>query len=338
MSHYVYVPSGREPQLQIHELDPQTGRLALINEVKLRSSGSAMCTDKLKKYLYVTVRDGSDIVVVTFQIDHTNGGLSRIAELDLEGHHPWYLSTDRTGRFLLAAYYSDGLVTVHPIGEDGAAHGPVVDRHETERFAHWVATDPTNQFAFVPHVATANTIYQFRFDESTGKLSPNGQAMPSPGQGPRHMAFHPTLDIVYADNEQECSVSVYKLDTSNGTLKILQTVSTLPEEGFEGAKSNAQLHLHPDARAVYASNRGPDSIAMFSIDPHSGTITSMGQQTAQKVPRSFGIDEDGNYLVSGADQSNILTSFRIDRRGVLEVVEEYNIGASCAWVLPVKIG
>ena len=108
------------------------------------------------------------------------------------------------------------------------------------------------------------------------------------------------------------------------------------EEGFEGEKSNAQLHLHPDARAVYASNRGPDSIAMFSIDPRSGVLTSLGQQPAQKVPRAFGIDDDGDFLISGADKSTILTSFRIDANGALKLVEEYDIGTTCAWVVPVK--
>ncbi len=119
---------------------------------------------------------------------------------------------------------------------------------------------------------------------------------------------------------------------------MLQTLSTLPGEGFEGEKSNAQLHLHPDARAVYASNRGPDSIAMFSIDPQTGAITSLGQQPAQETPRPFGIDADGDFLISGADQATILTSFRIDARGALELVAEYDIGARCAWLLPVKVG
>ncbi len=340
MGHYVYIPTGDEARLQIHELDPGSGRLRLATEIELRGVGYASCTDPDRKYLYVTTRDEADIAVATYGIDPGSGDLTLIGEVDLAGHHPCYLSTDRTGRFLLAAYYSDGLVTVHPVGTDGAAHGPPADRRETERYAHWVATDPSNRYAFVPHVAAANSIYQFRFDETTGKLTPNAvpKIAAGPGQGPRNMAFHPKLDVVYADNEQECSVTVYHLDRSNGTLKAGQTVSTLPEEGFEGEKSNAQLHLHPDGRAVYASNRGPDSIAMFSIDPESGAITSLGQQPAQKIPRSFGIDGDGDFLISGADQSTILTSFRIGAGGALELVEECDIGATCAWVLPVKTG
>ena len=338
MGHYVYVPTGGEPRLLILELDPGSGGLILKEEIELRAAGSAMCTDPDRRHLYVTTRQESDIAVATYAIDPGSGGLSLIGEVDLEGCHPCYLATDRRGRFLLAAYYSDGLVTVHPIGADGAACWPRADRRETERYAHWVATDPSNRYAFVPHVQGANAIYQFLFDENSGRLTPNGKTAAGPGQGPRHMAFHPRLDVMYADNEQECSVTVYHLDKTSGKLKAVQTESTLPAAGFEGEKSNAQLHLHPDGRAVYASNRGPDSIAMFAVDPVSGAIASLGQQPAGRMPRSFGIDADGDYLLSGADQSNILISFAIDGRGALEPAAEYDAGAPCAWVLPVKVG
>ena len=340
MSHYVYVPIAGTNTLQIHQLDPASGTLILHNELVLPYPGRALCTSPDSNYLYVALQDESNTAVVSCKIDHDNGELTPFAQVDLEGHKSCHMSTDRSGRFLLSAYYSDGLVTVHPIGDDGAARGPASERRETEQCSHWVATDRSNRYAFVPHVQSANKIYQFLFDEETGKLTPNAvyAVDAGPGQGPRHLAYHPTLDVVYADNEQECSVTVYHLDPATGTLRAVQTLSTLPDEGFDGNKSNAQLHIHPDGRAVYASNRGPDSIAMFAIDPHNGAITSLGQQPAQKVPRSFGIDPDGDFLISGADQSNILTSFRIDPRGALELVEEYDIGGSSAWVLPVKVG
>ncbi|HIM55555.1 MAG TPA: lactonase family protein [Candidatus Latescibacteria bacterium] len=341
LGHYVYIPIGGENTIQIHELDPASGALTLRHELTLPTCGRALCTDPGLNCLYVALHDDeSNTAVVTCRIDAEDGGLTPIAEVDLEGHKSCYLSTDRSGRFLLSAYYSDGLVTVHPIGDDGAAHGPPADRVVTERYAHWVATDRANRYAFVPHVQSANRIYQFRFDAAVGKLTANAVSSvgAGPGQGPRHLAYHPVLDVVYADNEQECSVTVYHLDTAAGTLSAVQTVSTLPEAGFDGEKSNAQLHIHPDGRAVYASNRGPDSIAMFAIDPSSGAITSLGQQPAQKIPRSFGIDPDGDFLISGADESNILTTFRIDRRGDLEPVAEYDIGGPSAWVLPVKLG
>ena len=339
MGHYVYVPIAGENTIQIHQLDPEAGALLLKKELALPYPGRALCTDPGNNYLYIALHDESNTAVVSCRIDPADGGLTPFAEVNLEDHKCCHLSTDRGGRFLLSAYYSDGMVMVHPIGDDGAAHGPAADRRETEQYSHWVATDRSNRYAFVPHVQSANKIYQFIFDGDTGALTPN--AVPSvdagPGQGPRHLAYHPTLDVVYADNEQECSVTVYQLDPAHGTLQASQTLSTLPDGGFDGEKSNAQLHIHPDGRALYASNRGPDSIAMFAIDPHNGAISSLGQQPARKIPRSFGIDPDGDFLISGADQSDILSSFRIDARGALELVAEYDVGGACAWVLPVKV-
>jgi len=339
MGHYIYIPTAGTSEMQVHRLDSATGKLALEHTVGLRAAGSALCTDPQRRFLYVTTRAAEDIAVSTYRIA-PDGGLSRIGEVDFEGCQPCYLSTDRRGGYLLAAYYSDGLVTAHPIGADGAAHGPPTARVETERCAHWIATDPSNRYAFVPHVAQANAIYQFLFDQDSGTLRPNAvpKIAAGPGQGPRHLAFHPALDVVYADNEQECSVTVYDLDRASGTLRPRQTLSTLPAAGFEGEKSNAQLHLHPDGRAVYASNRGPDSIAVFGVDPQGGGIVSLGQQPAQPVPRAFGIDAGGDFLVSGADGSSVLTVFGIDAGGALEPVAEYDIGAPCAWVLPVKTG
>ncbi len=338
MGHYVYIPIGAEKRFHIYQLDSTHGTLTLQSELGLPFPGRALCADPSGNFLYMVVYDESSSAIISYKIDPGNGGLIPLGDVDLEGLKPCYLSTDRSGSFLLCAYYGDGIVTVHPIGGDGAVHGPPCDRRETEQYAHWVATDRSNRYAFVPHVQSANAIYQFTFDQVAGKLTPN--ATPSvvavPGQGPRHLAFHPTLDVVYADNEQECSVTVYHLDVGSGTLKAVQTVSTLPEEGFDGQKSNAQLHIHPDGRSLYASNRGPDSIAMFAIDPHSGAITSLGQQPAQESPRSFGIDPDGDFLISGADRYNIVTTFRIDARGALEPVEEYDIGGWCAWILPLK--
>ena len=131
-------------------------------------------------------------------------------------------------------------------------------------------------------------------------------------------------------------VTVYQLDAGNGTLSAGQTLSTLPDGGFDGRKSNAQLHIHPDGRALYASSRGPDSIAMFAIDAGDGAITSLGQQPAQESPRSFGIDPDGDFLISGADRSSVVTTFRIDARGALEPVDECDSGGWCAWILPLR--
>lgn len=338
MSHYVYVLAREVDRVVVFAMDPDSGKLTQKSEAALDGNPYTGCFSPAQDSLYVTITIDREPFVACFAVDPQTGGLTPIGQLKMEAE-PCYLSVDNTERFLLAAYYSDGMVTVHARNADGTINQKAVDQHKTEKYAHFIKTDATNRFAFVPHVERANAIYHFLFDQDTGKLTPNPvpKVAGGPGQGPRHLAFHPTLDIVYADNEQECSVTVYRFNKLNGTLAPLQTVSTLPDEGYDGEKSNAQLHLHPQARAVYASNRGPDSIAMFSIDPKTGLITSLGQQPSLKVPRPFGIDPDGDYMYVGGDASPLLVTYRIDQRGALHPLDHsYEVGKSTGWVLPVK--
>jgi TRAP-type C4-dicarboxylate transport system substrate-binding protein len=145
---------------------------------------------------------------------------------------PCYLATDRRGKFLLATYYEGRGMSIHPIRDDGAASDPPIERRETARGAHSIQTDPSNRFAFVPHIAGRgpNEIWQFRFDAQTGRLTPNSppKVVPEHPLGPRHFCFHPSKAMLYYSNEQGCSVTAYRFDTSAGTLTAMQTVSTLP--------------------------------------------------------------------------------------------------------------
>ena len=338
MSYYLYILSG--PRLLAFSMDPASGHLELKHEVGTGKKGHAACADTARKNFYVGLSQGDDHALASYAIDQNTGGLTPTGQVALDGM-PCYLSTDQTGQYLLAAYYSAGLATVHAIGENGALQDPPACHYPTELYAHSIATDASNRYAFVPHVSKANSIYQFNFNETSGQLTPNA-AVPilacGDGEGPRHLTFHPTLDILYTDNEQGSSVTVYRLDTNDGTLKAVQTVSTLPEGGHEG-NSNAQLHIHPSGKSIYASNRGHDSIAMFSIDPVTGLITSLGQQPGEPTPRAFAIEPNGNFLFSGADGSNQLLTFRIGDNSVLEPHgEPYDLGGTSSWVYPLKLG
>ena len=257
MSTYVYVPSTGGESMQIFAMDPESGKLSRREEFSLGRPGCPVCTDPDRRFLYLGVWEGDQAGVLSYKIDAESGGLTRIGDVPLEGN-ACYVSTDQSGRYLLASYYGGGMATTHRIGEDGAVEEPRIDKQATEMGAHWIGADPTNSLVFVPHVAASNAIYQFSFDAGTGKLTPNGEVPRlacTDGYGPRHMAWHPELDLLYADNEQDSSVTVYSIDRLQGTLAELQTVSTLPEGGHEG-NSNAQIAIHPSGRFIYASNQG----------------------------------------------------------------------------------
>ena len=333
MTFHMYVTISDEDRVSIFTADPDTGRIEHQEDVAVRGRPAPLAVDPNLRFLYVGRRD--DIGVTSFQIDWRTGGLSPIGEIPLESD-PCYLATDRKGRFLLSAYYSAGKVAVHPIGDDGAVSAQPVEWLDTATGAHSMQTDPSNRFVFVPHIADRgpNLIFQYKFDESSGRLTPNTPPRLSPeaNAGPRHYCFHPSKDILYFSNEQGCSVTAYTLDTSAGTLSPFQTISTLPE-GYSDSNTCSQIQIAPSGKFLYAPNRGHNSIAMFAVDPASGRLTALGQQATVGTPRAFGIDPAGRFMLVGGLDNGDLATYRIDEgSGRLTHIATQSVGDQPMWI------
>lgn len=335
---FVYIPLTQERRFLVFAMDGDSGRLTLDHDLKLPAQPWQLCISPDRRFLYQQVRDEGYSGVLSFQINPQTGGVTQIGELELESD-ACYVSTDKTGRFLFAAYLFPGMVTVHCIDPDGVARGPAVDRQLTELYAHFITTDNSNLFAFVPHVAPTDAIYRFRFDETTGKLTPcDPPKLATPaGHGPRHLAYHPSLNIVYANVEQASHVTVFRLDLSDGALYLIQSLSTLPDDGFDGVNSTATVRVHPSGKAVYVSNRGHDSIAAFTVDPTSGLLSPAGHSPTKEGPRAFALDSDGHYLYAGSDHSGRVTSHKVNSNGLLHSLDVYQLGMWPSWILPVKL-
>jgi 6-phosphogluconolactonase len=255
---------------------------------------------------------------------------------------------------LLSAYYQGGYAAVHPLGNNGAVGAPQLDRQDTATGAHAIATDPSNRFAFVPHIARLNDnvlepprdnpgpnmILQFKFDSNTGRLSPNStfRIEPTERLGPRHYCFHPTQDLVYFSNEQGCSVTSYRLDPGTGNLAAVQTITTLPD-GFTARNTCSQIHLTPSGQFLYVGNRGHNSIAGFAVDDATGRLTSIGQAPTEAVPSAFGLDPEGRFVFAAGTASGRLASYRInDQTGALTPLATYAVGQRPAAVLVTRCG
>jgi 6-phosphogluconolactonase len=288
-----------------------------------------------------------------FRIDQVTGELAPRGTVSTD-HAPTFLAPDRTGKYLLSAYYQGGYAAVHPLGSDGATGAPQLDRHDTANGAHAIATDPSNRFAFVPHIARLNDnvlepakenpgpnfIAQFRFDANTGRLSPNQtfQVEQAERIGPRHYCFHPSLDLVYFSDEQGCSVTAYRLDRAAGTLSAVQTVSTLPD-GYTARNTCSQIHLTPSGQFLYVGNRGHNSIAGFAVDAATGQLTAIGQVPTEAVPSAFALDPEGRFLFAAGTASGRLASYRVDSQtGALTPLTIYAVGQRPAAVLATRLG
>jgi 6-phosphogluconolactonase len=198
-------------------------------------------------------------------------------------------------------------------------------------------TDSTNSYAFVPHIAGngPNSIFQFRFDDTTGRLTPNSPFKVEPEEflGPRHFCFHPTLDVLYFSNEQDCSVTGYRLDTDSGTLSAFQTISTLPPEGYAERNTCSQIQVSASGRFLYAPNRGHDSIACFLVDSSTGQLTSNGIVASEPRPNALCLGLQDKFLFSAGQDSGRMASFNINPdSGKLTPLETYPLGNGPCWV------
>ncbi len=333
MPYYMYVALQGDDKILVINIDPESGKLSPQVEVSVHGGPFTMAISPDRKFLYAGCRDTPQIA--SFQIDQDNGGLTQSGTVSLE---PWpvYINTDRKGKFVLSAYYQGAHVAVHPIGTDGSVGGPPIEWLATATGAHAMQTDPTNSFAFVPHIAGngPNAIFQYRFDENTGRLTPNSPAKVEPEEflGPRHFCFHPSLDILYFSNEQDCSVTGYRLDTATGTLSAFQTITTLPE-GYTERNSCSQIQISASGRFLYAPNRGHDSIACFSVDSSTGQMTATGRVASEPRPNALCLGPQDKFLFSAGQDSGRMASFDVNPdSGELTPLEIYPLGNGPAWV------
>jgi 6-phosphogluconolactonase len=261
--------------------------------------------------------------VSAFAIDRATGKLTLLNEVASRGADPCYITVDKTGKNVLVANYTGGSVAVFPVLADGklgeasafvqhTGHGADPKRQEGPH-AHSIDLSPDNRFAMVDDLGL-DELLVYKFDSAKGLLTPNDPAFAKldAGAGPRHFALHPTGKFAYVVGEMKSSVTAFSNNASTGTLHPLQTLSTLPE-GFTGENDDAEIQMHPSGKFLYASNRGHDSIAVFSIDGDKGKLTLVEDTpTKGKIPRSFEIDPTGKFLFAENQKSDNIVVFRID--------------------------
>ena len=333
----VYVSESKDNRVAVFSLDESTGDLTRLGEVKLDGTPGCLWLDSSRTRIYASVRSASQFA--TLAIDPDTGLLSVEATAPSAGSAA-YLYPDKANRWLLAAYYGEGLVSVNRI-VDGKVTGEPVQVLEVGKKAHCIQTDPANRFAFCPHTGELNQVTQFRFEAASGALSLNDPKVMKAGEGhgPRHLQFHPNGKWVYLVNEQGKSVTLCDYDSGKGALAMRQTVSTIPEDWPADQGSCADIEISRGGRFLYASNRGHDSIAAFALDEASGELTSLGQTPTGKTPRSFNLIEGREkYLVAaGQDADNLVVYRRDTDTGKLSEWKRYDCGKSPAWVLGVKL-
>jgi 6-phosphogluconolactonase len=332
----VYVSNAGDPSISVLSFDREKGDVELIEKVDIpgaeepspTSMPLALSPDR--RFLYAALRS-DPFTVVSFAIDPQSGKLAPVYSGPLEASMA-YLAVDRTGKWLLAASYPAGKVTVNPIDAEGKVGAPACQILTDRPKAHCIALDAANQHAYCA-VLEQDLILQMNFDASAGRLSPNtpGEIATKSGAGPRHLAFHPSGRFLYLITETTATVGAYAIDRKSGTLKELQFVDMLagpPKEQLAAA----DLHVTPDGRFLYGSERRGNMLVGFRIDPDKGTLTLAGRTATETTPRGFGIEPRGKFLLAVGLDSHNMTVYAIRPNGALDVVRQHPMGKNPNWI------
>ncbi len=322
---FVYV-GGYRPEIAIFRLDTASGRLTPAGKAtNVGQDPSFVAWDPAAKFLFA-VNETDPGRVRSFAINQSTGALTPINDEPSMGSITAHLSTDKTGRWLLVANYGDakqGTIASFPIGLDGRL-SPAVSTREfgLGSMAHYIGTDPTNRFVFVP-LKGGPSVAQLSFDPASGAMKPNVPPMvgAAPGAGPRHLDFHPNGRFAYVINELDLTMTAFAYDAKTGLLRELQVLPTLPAAADKVGASAADVHVHRSGRFLYGSNRGHNSIVIFRLGD-DGRMTLVGHESRDiRRPRNFTIDPTGTLMLVANQDGASVTVFRIDQnKGTLQPV------------------
>lgn len=331
---WIFVALAGEKRIDSYRLDDATGALTLVARTRVDAGEpGALAISDDRRLLLAAIRSTGKLA--SFKVELAHGTLAPVSVVDA-GADPAHISLDRTNRYLLAAYYVAGKVSVHRIQSDGSLSAQPVQELPTADKAHAIVPDRMNRFVYVPHTGS-NVIFQFKFDPTRGLLAPlmpDRKSTPA-GTGPRHLAWHPEKPVAYVDNEQGSGVTPWRLDPESGDLSPGTTVSTLPPD-FAATNSCAEIRIDPRGRLLFVANRGHNSIASFLVDASGTGLRAAGHAATEPVPRSFDLDPSGRYLFAAGEVSGKLATFRVDRdSGVLERIATQEVGARPWWVMAV---
>lgn len=324
-----YAKSGGKG-IYFARFDEVGGRVADLRLAALAVNPSFLAVHPSRRFLFAAseldcynlTKSGS---ISAFAIDWESGELMPLNEVSSHGAWPCHLAADASGQNILATNYGGGSVVVLPVKQNGFvgeistiiqhAGSSVHPTRQQKPHPHSVALSPDNRFALVPDLGL-DQVLVYRFDSTRGLIGANQPpfARVQPGAGPRHCAFHPNGRFVYVINELQSTVTLFVFDAVGGTLKEVQTIPTLPHN-FHGPSTAAGIQVHPTGRFLYGSNRGHDSIAIFTIQQPTGVLAPFGHVSTQgKTPRHFEIDPTGAFFIAANQDSNCIVVFRIDQK------------------------
>jgi 6-phosphogluconolactonase len=334
---FVYVSNAGTKDIYVLGMNRDTGELTMIEKAPVPGSEKTslvslpMALAPNKRFIYAQLRS-EPYPVSTFSIDHTSGELTHLGTTPLVDQMA-YINVDKTGKHLLGASYTGAKVAVYPIDARSIVEGKATQIIDTKPKAHCVFLDASNKHAYVP-VLSADYVMQFKFDTSTGMLTPNDPptVATKAGAGPRHFTIHPNGKWGYLITETTATIGTYSIERDTGTLTEVAYVDTGDYNQKDSAFAS-DIHITPNGKFLYGAVRTTSMLHGYTIDPEKGTLTGIGKWPTEKTPRGFNIDPRGKFLLAVGMDSASLTVHAIDRdSGDLNNVKQYPVGQQPNWV------
>ena len=323
-----YTKDGRSEGIHRLRLGADGGTLRSLGVAARTPDPSFLALHPSRPVLYaaneLTELDGRPTGAVSdFAVEPRTGALAPLGRQPSEGGAPCFVGVDPAGRWALVANYVGGSAATLPIGADGTlgparavvrhrGKGPDRERQDAPH-AHCALADPAGRHVLVTDLGT-DRIEVYRLDPGSGALEPAAGVSLHPGAGPRHLAFHPGDRLLYATNELDSTLTVFRYDADSGALVALKTVPLLPEDARPLAGNKpSEVAVHPSGRWLYAANRGHDSLAVLALDEAGERPRPVAHvPSGGRGPRHFAIDPTGRLLVVANEQSDAVVAFRVD--------------------------
>ncbi|WP_122563708.1 lactonase family protein [Pseudomonas viridiflava] len=348
-STYAYISSPADGLISQYQLDDASGALSLVEQTKAGDQVNPMALSPDGKALFAALR-AKPYQVVSFSIEPVTGHLKPLAQAPL-AESLAYLSTDRSGRFLMGASYGADLLSVQPID---AQHRPSdsIQTYKTGMHAHSVRTDPSNRFAYAGNLGV-DRVLQYRLEPKDGKLVPIGEGYVTVPEntGPRHLAFAPNGKFLYVVGEMSGTVTAFSINDKTGGLKQVNQANGIPERlklapgQARDARNNdlkddptpriwaADVRISPDGKWLFTSERTSSSVSVFKVDPATGKVTFVeNYPVEEKQPRNIAVAPNGRWLLVTGEKAEKVGSYSIAADGVLKRVSEAPSGKGALWI------
>ena len=303
---FVYV-SGRGG-LQRFRFDVVTATLSLESTTPAGSNPSFLAISQARRVAYVADEDGQEVRAFTIG---TDAALTPLGQTRPTGGGTAHISIDRSDGYVLLANYGEGTVRVYPLNADGSL-GTMPQTLSAGANAHAIVEGPTNHVVYVPCLGD-DKVAQFSFaSHNLAFISDVSLDAGAGDEGPRHIALHPAKPLAYVLNELNSTLVTFTIGGDGTLTSPRPPVSTLPQT-FSGANSGAEVQVAPSGNFVYSSNRGRNSIAIFSIASDGAPTLMSDEPTRGAKPRHFSIDASGAWLFVANQDSDNVAVFSVDQ-------------------------